>query len=150
MYKNLFHFIEVVGIFGLMGSIPFVAWTKMTLGAMLACAGTFLSPIRSATNPAGGTGAIEFGTFKFTANGGLKFVMVLGGVALLIGAALDTREPAREEYYRKLGKPLPPQALELKFEDFSKERILNPSPVDIAPLNDDDSPRKSPQSRSRP
>ena len=89
--KNLVHMVELLGIFGVLGAVPFIAWTKMSLGAVLALVGTFFSPVRnqSTSNPHGGKLTAGIGDAHFQLTGTLRFLLVVCGGILLTSAAVD-------------------------------------------------------------
>jgi hypothetical protein len=102
---------ELIGFFGLLGAIPFVAWTKMTLGAVLTLAGAYFSHLRP-NRTSGGALELDTGRTRVRYSGGLSLFVwgcvSIAGLILIFSAGLDSKAPievAMEEKMHQVRTP---------------------------------------------
>lgn len=86
--KLWMYIMESLGIIGLVGLISYITWTKMALGAALSLLGAFF-PELHIKEGGKGEGTIDIGKVKVVFRGGLRFVVVIAGLVLIVGAVLD-------------------------------------------------------------
>jgi len=99
MAKAIWYLLELLGIGGLVGLLAYITWTKMALGSALSLLGAFF-PELHAKESEQGEGTIDAGKVKVVFRGGLRFVVVISGLVLIVGAVLDGHEKYKEEKAR--------------------------------------------------
>ncbi len=88
MYRFIPDILELLGLFGIVGILAFVSWTKMLLGALMTTIGAFFPNFRRGESDHG-HGTISVWGMKAALRGSLRFGVVFGGIVLIIGAILD-------------------------------------------------------------
>ncbi len=96
MSKVIIYILELIGIGGLIGLMAYISWTKMALGASLSLLGAFF-PELQAKEESPGQGTINAGKVKVVFRGGLRFVVVVSGMILIVGAVLDGHDSYKQK-----------------------------------------------------
>jgi hypothetical protein len=89
---GVFFLLELLGVAGLVSLLAYITWTKMALGAVLTLLGAFFPSLKDARQKLAGEGQVSWRGFLLKINGGIRFLVVIGGIILLIGAVLDGHE----------------------------------------------------------
>ena len=91
MVRAVVYLCELVGVGGLIGLVAYISWTKMALGSALSLLGAFFPELHMKREGTG-EGKIDAGNIKVVFRGGLRFVVVVAGLVLIVGAVLDGHE----------------------------------------------------------
>jgi hypothetical protein len=86
--ESAFTYLSELGVFSTtIGTISFIPWTKMTLGAALTVIGAFF-PTKNQGNDRGEATITMFGS-KITIRGAARFGVIVGGILLILGSIFD-------------------------------------------------------------
>ena len=97
MSKLLPQILELLGMFGVIGLIPFLSTAKVMLGAALTTIGAFFPRFRH-DEPDHGKGTITIGKIKAAVEGPCRFAVVFGGIILIVGSFGDAHVKWKEAH----------------------------------------------------
>ena len=86
--KFLPEILEMLGMFGVIGLLPYLSTAKVVLGAAMTAVGAFFPRFRKEETEHG-AGSITIGQVKAAVAGSCRFVVVFGGIIIIIGSFGD-------------------------------------------------------------
>lgn len=89
MGRAALYMMELLGLIGMIGIMSYIAWTKMLLGAALSMVGAFFPRIQGHDATDRGSGKINMHKIAISMVGGVRVLVVIGGIILIVGAVLD-------------------------------------------------------------
>jgi len=94
MKQIIIYLLELGAVSGLLLFITFVSWTKLALGSVLTVAGAFLP--QGTADALNGRGKLKLLGVEITLSGVLRIGVVIGGLALITGEAVNGFSKASE------------------------------------------------------
>ena len=89
MGRAALYMMERLGLIGMIGIMSYIAWTKMLLGAALSMVGAFFPRVHGHDATDRGSGKINMHKIAISMVGGVRVLVVIGGIILIVGAVLD-------------------------------------------------------------
>jgi hypothetical protein len=121
MARAVVYLLELIGLFGLIGIVAFISWTKMILGAVLSLVGAFFPRVGGRDSADRGSGEINIQQIAIRMIGGVRVLVVIGGIILIVGSILD----GHEGYVRDRDTTLARQEARRALSQQQIDRLIN-------------------------